>query len=433
MRGPRNGPWRGTGGKMRFAFGQVARGMMLAGSALRRPEVLVFLPAVTLASFWLGGEGVLTVVALGLPMVFVITGAIGLRDTPRAAAPEGGITGLASWLQLTDRIDHVLKHAPERGTTTACLVVQFDAADRLLDHHGRAAQADVLERSADRLMGVMRPGDLVARLEGGGLAVALGPVKRLDLEIMVQLAARIQGAISPPLSIEGAQVYVSCSVGFCLASRAPQKTGRALLDAAQVAADEALRHGPGAIRGFAPDMARTRADRDARRDEMETALDEGQIRPHFQPQISTDTGAISGFEALARWHHPERGLVAPSDFLPAIEDAGLSERLSEVILYNALSALVRWDKADLAVPSVSVNFSAAELRNPKLPEKIRWELDRFDLAPHRLTVDSRGCTVSLWALASAKRRAANTENPGRRFSRTCLRISTATLPLSERV
>lgn len=370
---------------MRFALAHLARGMMWAGALLRRPEVLVFLPTITLASFWLGGEEMLTVVALGLPMIFVMTGAIGIRDTNPAPGTLG--PGLVGRPQLTDRLDQILRDGPPRGTTTACLVVQFDGADRLLDRHGRAIQAEVLERSADRLIGALRQGDLVARLEGGGLAVALGPVRRLDLEIMVQLAARIQSAIAPPLSIDGAQIYTSCSVGFCLASRAPQPTGRALLDAAQVAADEALRHGPGAIRGFAPDMARTRADRDARRDEIETALDEGHIRPHFQPQLCTDTGDLSGFEALARWHHPDRGLIAPSEFLPAVEEAGLSERLSEVMLYNALAALVRWDKAGLAVPSVSINVSVAELRNPKLPEKIKWELDRFDLEPQRLTLE----------------------------------------------
>jgi EAL domain-containing protein (putative c-di-GMP-specific phosphodiesterase class I)/GGDEF domain-containing protein len=371
---------------MRFVLDQLAWAVMQAGALLRRPEVLVFLPAVTLASFWLGGEEMLTVVALGLPMVFVMTGAIGIRDSAPMTEAEGAM-GLTARPQLTDRIDRILRDAPQRCMTTACLVVQFYGAEHLLDRHGRAVQAEVLERSAERLVSALRQGDTVIRLEGGGLAVALGPVRRLDLEIMVQLSGRIQAAISPPLSIDGAQIYTSCSIGFCLASRASQQTGRALLDAAQVAADEALRHGPGAIRSFAPDMARTRADRDARRDEIEAALDDGQIRPHFQPQISTDTGEISGFEALARWQHPERGMIAPSDFLPSVEDSGLSERLSEVMLYNALAALVRWDKAGLSIPRVSVNLSAAELRNPKLPEKIKWELDRFDLDPERLTLE----------------------------------------------
>jgi EAL domain-containing protein (putative c-di-GMP-specific phosphodiesterase class I) len=201
------------------------------------------------------------------------------------------------------------------------------------------------------------------------------------------VAARLQHAVSPPVTLGVQSVYVTCSVGFCLAGRAPEQTGRSLLDAAQVAADEALRNGPGAIRAFAPAMARTRADRDAQREALEAALDERQIRAWFQPQVSTDTGAVTGFEALARWHHPERGLVSPGEFLPMLEEAGLSERLGEVMLFNALSALARWDKAGLDVPNVAVNFSPAELRNPRLAEKLKWELDRFDLTPDRLTVE----------------------------------------------
>ena len=145
--------------------------------------------------------------------------------------------------------------------------------------------------------------------------------------------------------------------------------------------------GPGAIRAYSPEISQRRANRSALRDELETALDEGQIRPYFQPQISTDTGAITGFEALARWHHPTRGLISPGEFLPLIEDAGLGERLGEVILYGALAALTRWDKGGLGVPNVSVNFSAGELRDPRLADRLKWELDRFDLEPARLTVE----------------------------------------------
>ncbi len=363
---------------VRFRLGRAAR---VALAALRRPELMVFLPAVTLAAFWLGGERMLILAALGLPVVFTLAGAFRFPSAPP------GAEGQAPRPQLVAALDAALRAGPETGLQTACLVVQFDDLDRLLDRHGRAAQTEVLARAGERLGAALRPGDTVARLEGGGFAVALAPVRRLDLEILVQLAARLQAALAPPYSIDAARLYATVSVGFCLGARAPLPEGRALLDAAQVAADEALRHGPGAIRAFSPEMARKRADRDAIRGELEAALDSGQIVPHFQPQISTDTGAISGFEALARWNHPERGLVSPAEFLPAIEEAGLSERLGEVILHDALAAVAAWDRAGLRVPTVGVNFSMAELRNPRLPDRLKWELDRFDLAPARLCVE----------------------------------------------
>ena len=351
----------------------------------RKPELMVFIPALTLAAFWLGGERMLVLTALAAPLFFAIGGAFRF-PTGTTTVPDA-LGGLAMRPQIVTLMDDILRDTPVTGMTTACLVVQFDDASGLLDRQGRAAQTEVLARSAERICAALRTGDTVARLEGGGFAIALGRVRRIDLESTVQLCARLQSALSSPISLNGGRIYVTASIGFCLGERAPAQGGAALLDAAQVAADDALRNGPGAIRAYAPDMTRTRADRDNLRQELETALDEGQIRAHFQPQISTDTGAISGFEALARWYHPERGLIPPVEFLPAIEDCGLSGRLGEVMVYNALLALSRWDKAGYKVPTVAVNFSKSELRNPGLASKLKWELDRFDLTPERLTIE----------------------------------------------
>jgi len=121
--------------------------------------------------------------------------------------------------------------------------------------------------------------------------------------------------------------------------------------------------------------------------EVAAALENGQIRPYFQPQVCADSGEIAGFEALARWEHPENGVVLPGLFLQAIENNGNSERLSEVILFHSLSALKSWDAAGFRISGIGVNFSSDELRNPKLVEKIKWEVDRFDIAPNRLTIE----------------------------------------------
>jgi diguanylate cyclase (GGDEF)-like protein len=359
----------------------IRNGLDRIGGPLRHPQVLLLLPLVSLAAFWVAGERALVLAALGLPLVLLLVGAF--RHAPDAVR-DGGV---ARRHHLTAALDAALRDTAHSGRQTACLVLQFDNADSLLDRHGRAAQTEVIQRTAERLMSVLRQGDIVAELEGGGFAVALAPVRRLDLETLVQMGGRLQEVAAEPVSIDATRLYVTCSVGFCLAARAPDQTGASLLDAAQVAADEALRHGPGAIRAFTPDMARKRSDRDALREHLETALDEGEIRPHFQPQISADTGEITGFETLARWYHPERGLVTPAEFIPAISEAGLSERLSEVMLFHALVALSRWDRAGLRVPTIGVNFSADELRNPRLADKLKWELDRFDLTPDRLSVE----------------------------------------------
>lgn len=360
------------------------------GQYLRRYTVLMTFapwlvlagPLLSLAGYWLGGERGLMV------MVLLLTVLALLASTRRAQAPlpEDPAEPYSRSLFLSD-LDHRLLLADAEGKGTGCIVLQFDDAATLLDRHGRATQTEVIRRIGQRLSDLLRQGDRVLRLEGGGFAIALAPARRLDLEAIVQLTARVQAAVSEPVAVGGVRLLLTASAGFCLGARIAPGTGAALLDAAQVAADEALRFGPGALRAYDPGMSRTRSERDARRAELEVALDEGQVRAWFQPQVSADTGELTGFEALARWHHPERGLVPPADFLPGIAESGLSERLTEVMVFNALVALSRWDGAGLKVPQIGVNFSSAELRNPMLADKLKWELDRFELTPDRLSVE----------------------------------------------
>ncbi len=345
-------------------------------SAVRRPEALAFLPALTLAAFWSGGEGALVLIALGLPMVMM---AAGIPRASRVEAPAGA--------KAIEVMDDALRDPSALGRTTGCFVIQFDGSDRLRDRHGRVRQSQILARSIERIRGAMRFGDTLHTLEDGSLAVVLAPVFRLDLETMVQIAARIQAVVHQPIDLGSELVTVTCSIGFCQGRRSPKLTGQSLLDAAQIAADEAVRHSPGAIRAFSADMARAKVNRDALRDGIEAALESGQIRAYFQPQVSTDTGAVSGMEALVRWHHPDRGCLLPGEFLPAIEGTGLCARLGDLMVTEALTALADWDRAGYAVPTVSVNFSAQELGDPQLPERLRWELDRLGLTTDRLTVE----------------------------------------------
>lgn len=354
---------------------------MVAGQ-LRRPENLAFLPAVTLGSFWLGGERMLLFTALGLPGLFLFAGAF--RFVPHLPVAIGTDLGR---FDLIAQLDKALRMAQDRDLATACLVLRLDDLAELIEDHGHAAHAEVLLRCRDRLISALRQGDGIARLEGDSFAVAVQPVRQMNLDAILQLGARLQAALANPISIDAARVYVTASVGFCLGVRAPAPTGAALLEAAEIAADDASRNGPGAIRGFSTDLQQIRADRSQMRAEIERALDEGQIIAHFQPQIRAQTGEVAGFEALARWQHPSRGLIPPSDFLPVIEQAGLSERLGEAMLFQALTALSGWDAAGQRVPCVGVNFSADQLRNPRLADALKWELDRFDLTPDRLSIE----------------------------------------------
>ncbi len=283
--------------------------------------------------------------------------------------------------------DRHIAEAEATGKSTACLLLSIDAPAALSERYGRESLETVLARTMDRIDGTLREPDSVTRLEDARFAIVLAPSRRLDLETLIQISSRLQAAIAAPISIDATTVYITASCGFALLSRAPKRSGAALFLCAEQAAEEASRHGTGSIRAWSAELARETAIRSSLRDGVAAALEEGQIIAHFQPQLSTDTGEVAGFEVLARWQHPERGIIPPAEFLPVIHAAGLSERLSEVMMFHALTALRAWDRAGVRVPRVAVNMSRDELCNPRIAERLKWELDRFELAPQRLTVE----------------------------------------------
>jgi len=293
-------------------------------------------------------------------------------------------------------MDTALRRASQTSRRTGCILLEVDEFTPLRERFGTAASDAMMTQMIGRVVSALRSRDDVRRIEDAVLAVCIAPVRQLDLGVMLKMAGRLQGAIEEPLVIDGATVYVTASIGLALDSSAPDLTGLCLTANATTALAEARRHGPCSLRAFSRDMrapiSKAAPDLIAA---ATSALENGQIQPWFQPQICTDTGRVSGFEALARWMHPERGLIAPDEFLPLLQQAGAMERLGEIILYNALSALKMWDAAGLDVPQVGVNFSPEELRNPRLVKKIEWELDRFDLPAERLNVEILETVVAL--------------------------------------
>lgn len=343
---------------------------------LRRPELALGLSALAFAVYWIAGERALLVLSAGLPLAFFLAGRL-VSEAPVAAVSD----------QVIDRLDAVLSDRTQGPHQTGCFVLQFDDPSWLCDRHGRTRQSEILAACIGRIRGAMRPGDMLFPLEDGNLVVVLAPSQRLDLEGMVRIAGRLQLVVQQPMVLAEGSVQVTCCIGFCHARQLATESGRALLEAAQVAVDEALRHRPGAIRSYTDELALTRAARDALRAGFAGAIEAGEIRAHFQPQLSTDSGAVSGVEALARWHHPTRGCLPPGEFLPALEGTDLMQLLGREMLNQSLAALSAWDRAGLTVPTVAVNFTAEDLRDPLFPEQLTWALDRHELSPSRLTVE----------------------------------------------
>lgn len=353
---------------------------------LAGPQTLAFLPALTLAGFWAGGEIALIALALALPIVFALAGLF-TRDDGQSDGPRDPVTGLILREALISRTDLLLAEGPTRGQTTASFAIQIDEFSELEKRFGHRASDDILSMIADRISGTVRGDDLVARLDGPRFCVVLASRMRSDMESLIQLSTRLQRAAEAACSVDGSRVFVTISIGFCAPKRAPVASGVALIESAEHALIDATSTGTAAIRAFSDEMKTRARARSAMAEELPHALEADQLRPWFQPQVKTASGDLSGLEVLARWQHPERGTILPAEFLPAAENLGLMERLGEVMLYHSLNALRAWDASGLHVPRVSLNFCAEELRNPKIVDKVRWEVDRFDLSPDRLAIE----------------------------------------------
>jgi EAL domain-containing protein (putative c-di-GMP-specific phosphodiesterase class I)/GGDEF domain-containing protein len=353
---------------------------------LSGPQALAFLPAVALGAFWLGGEPALIFVALGLPALFVMSGGFSQSSPDQdEGGAEADVINSAAAQTLAN---HFLEQARSTHLSTACILVEMEGLDDLAQRGGDATADTMLDLTLSRLRNTLRRDDRAVRIGDARFLILLAPAVRLDLESLLQLSTRLQSAIEEPASIDSSMRYLSASFGFCGSTRLNDAaTGEDLIESAQVALTEAVSHGPSAIRAWSENMRVAHSEQKSLKAEIDRALANGQIQPWFQPQVCTSTGRISGAEALARWIHPERGIVPPGQFLRVLEDAGRMDRLGEVILQHSLTALRSWDQAGLDIPRVSVNFSDSELRDPRLVERIQWELDRFGLTPQRLGIE----------------------------------------------
>ncbi|WP_439105021.1 putative bifunctional diguanylate cyclase/phosphodiesterase [Celeribacter marinus] len=347
-----------------------------------KPQSIAFLPAIFLAAYWFGGEAALIVSSVIFPAAVYAFYADRARPHQR-----DGQTGLPLRPAFITTLDGVLETSVANGRTTACLMIEIENLGAISASYGVETTHTLQKIAAKRIVETVREHDIVAKLAESRFAVALAPVHRADLETLIQLSSRIQAALAEPYSINASKIYGSASIGFCTPTRAPAQTAAAYIDAAEVALLDAIHNGSGSIRAYSSDLTGRQSAQTCDPDELGAALENGHIVPWFQPQVSTDTGEVTGMEALARWEHPERGVILPATFLPVLEELGLLERLGEVIRFHALSALRDWDQGDIKIGSISVNFTATELANPKLVEKLTWELDRFDLSPDRLEIE----------------------------------------------
>jgi EAL domain-containing protein (putative c-di-GMP-specific phosphodiesterase class I) len=346
----------------------------------RRWLALLCVPALTLAALP-GGLPPGLVAAL----VVLQIGVLAWATTRLAVAPAFNAPSRPPIKQDRAQIEKGLS-VNTATTQTAALAVRLDDTDRLTGQYGERLVRALIAELGHRLSRSLREQDAYCQLDATGFGVALFPQRGIDLGSVLAVAQRIQTRLAHPFRFETVTLWPTVSIGFCLSHRAAALNGIGMLQAAEQAARRAQAAGPAGLSSYSVvDFPATLSN--DRVDSMRKALENGEIRAYFQPQVRTNSGQISGLEALARWQHPERGLIPPSEFLPQIEAAGLSPKLATCMLREAMTTLARLDSEGQVVPSVSVNLSLDELRNPRLADEISWELDRHDLTPDRLTVE----------------------------------------------
>lgn len=274
----------------------------------------------------------------------------------------------------------VRKTLGRRSRDRIALVLRLENTELLSDHLGQAGFAHLLVQMSIRMTRVVRPHDPVQITAPGLFAITLST--RSGGEAM-RIALRLQQSCQAAFNVGGMSVTPVLTGALIQNMQDRHVPIPALLGCGhsmmEKTPDDQL--GQITLHAFSPEMAPAPMVAS-----IAEAVKAGQIEAYFQPQICCNTGRVEGFEALARWNHPQRGLLTPAAFMPGMNDED-HVALTQAMLRQALTALRKWDAAEMSVPTVSINLTQAELADPGFADLVLWELDRQDIAAPRLVLE----------------------------------------------
>ncbi len=325
-----------------------------------------------------------------------------LHDITSRRLAEGELHHIAYHDSLTDLanrncFNERLDVAVERSRTHnehgfAVLFLDLDRFKVVNDSLGHSAGNTLLRAVASRLADGVRPGDLVARLGGDEFAVLLE--NTTDAADAVALAQRLLQALSAPMMINGTEVSPGASIGLTLSDLGYRSADEVLRDAdlAMYAAKAGGRH---CVMLFENSMHERIAEKLKLEGELRRAIGEGQLSLAYQPLFDLAPYRLSGFEALARWVHPERGPIGPDVFISLAEESGLIEALTTWVIDQAAGQLAQWHKAypHMDHLGMHVNISGRDLANPALVPNVSDVLVRHGLAAEHLTLEITETTL----------------------------------------
>jgi len=307
-----------------------------------------------------------------------------LRIAPDTGPALGGtdpLTGLASRAMFEARLAAALDRPARRRFGCAILVCELEGIRAVNQMLGHAIGEDLLRAAARRLQAAVRESDLVARMAGEEFAILQGEVT--DPAQAAALAQRLVDLLGRPYLVSGETIVVVPRIGFAIAP-ADGREPALLLRRAAMARNETPIEGRGAWCRFQPEMEQRWQEARSLEAALRTALAENQFELHFQPQVSLrDGGRLTGFEALIRWRHPERGVIPPSAFLPMAERLGLMRRIGNWVIRSACRTAATWPEG----LTVAVNIAPAQFERGSLPKVVAEALAAARLVPERLEVE----------------------------------------------
>jgi diguanylate cyclase len=302
----------------------------------------------------------------------------------RHMASHDPLTGLPNRVLLDDRLAQAIAHADRDGQPFAVLVLDLDRFKHINDSLGHRAGDELLSEVARRLSGLVRNIDTVARVGGDEFVFVVSPAPaREDAELVGRRAIE---ALQAPVRISGIDIYISPSIGIAF-HPTDGASAEILLAHADAAMYCAKQKGRNSLQCFAPGMDTATRDRVRLESELRQALALKQFELHYQPKVDAATGSVSSAEALIRWHHPERGLMMPDDFIWLAEECGLIGAIGEWVVREACQQCKAWQREGLPVMRVAVNVAASQFQHGSLLEVIRRALSDADLEPRYLELE----------------------------------------------
>jgi diguanylate cyclase (GGDEF)-like protein len=323
------------------------------------------------------------------------------REVIERARAEAALSRLAFYDTLTelpnralflDRLDHALNRADRTHRAVAVMFLDLDNFKVVNDSLGHDVGDLLLSTVAERLRGSLRIGDTVARFGGDEFTILLEDLDGSDDALPT--AERIVEAVREPVLLEGTEVVPSFSIGIVIGTPGRDRPDE-LLRNADLAMYRAKVNGKARFEVFDQSMDADAKERLALEAELRRALDGHELRLHYQPIVSFDTGQIRAVEALARWQHPRRGLVSPLQFIPIAEETGLIVPLGRWVLEEACRQIKQWQTIHPEAEQllVSVNLSGRQLQSPRFVDEVRRVLAEFDFDPACLQLEITETTV----------------------------------------